>query len=316
MTDSFSHSIEGESDPDVRFACIYARTSSPNQRYNHSIGEQIDQCWRHCEQRDWEVNYTFIDECISGGTIDRPKFQLMLEKAKMNYFNVIVIWKIDRFARSLADLINLERKLSEWNVNLSSVTELIDTTSAAGRFNFRNLASFAEFERELIGERTRMGLHGLARKHGWPNSQPPLGYDIDGNKKLKPNPDEVRLVLAIFSEYMETKSMPQLAYNLNQRGISTKKGNKWSAHTIHKILTNKIYVGSYNVAGFKDHVEEYRILDKEIYEKVSQIRNRYRRGRGKKPTVPKDRRLKTIDKVFQKYDKFLQDTSTLEVTPT
>ncbi len=313
MTSSKDLSKGGDSEPIVRTAAIYARTSSPNQRYNHSIGEQIDQSWKHCDQRDWIVNYTFIDECIGGGTIDRPKFQLMLEKAKHNYFDVIVVWKIDRFCRSLIDLMNVERKLRLWNVNLCSVTEYIDTTTSVGRFNFRNLASFAEFEREIIGDRARMGLHALARKHKWPNPHPPLGYDIADNGKLKPNPDEVRLVLTIFSEYIETKSMPQLAFNLNQRGVATKKGNKWSASTIRKILTNKIYVGSYNVAGFKDTVEDYRILDDVTYDKVSWIRNRYRRGTGKRPAIPKDRRLKTIESVFQKYDKFLQDTSTLEV---
>ena len=79
-----------------KYSAIYARTSSPNQKYNHSIGEQVERCWKHSEQRGWEVHYTFIDECESGSTIERPKFPLMLENAKTGKFNVM-----ERFYPSL-----------------------------------------------------------------------------------------------------------------------------------------------------------------------------------------------------------------------
>ena len=294
---------------DQILAAIYARTSSPNQRYNHSIGEQVERSWKHCEQRSWEVRYTFIDECESGGTIERPKFQLMLENAKTGKFNVIVFWKLDRFCRSLVDLVNMERKLREWNVSLCSVTEYIDTTTSVGRFNFRNLASVAEFEREIIGERARMGLHALAKKHRWPNPHPPLGYDKGNDGKLIINTKEASLVTKIFNEYLKTSSMPQVAFNLNQKRILTKNGKQWNGRAIRTILTNRLYIGRYNVAGFRDYVKDYRIINDDVYENVTRVRLRYRHGTGKRPSMPRTRRLKTIENVFNRYQQFLVESA-------
>lgn len=298
---------KNEADPIV--AAIYARTSSPNQKYNYSIGEQVERCWKHCEQRGWEVRYTFIDECESGGTIERPKFQLMLENAKTVKFNVIVFWKLDRFCRSLVDLVNMERKLREWNVSLCSVTEYIDTTTSGGRFNFRNLASFAEFEREIIGERARMGLHALAKKHLWPNPHPPLGYNKTSDGSLAINPEEAILVKRIFTMYLEIKSMPQVAYELNQVRIFTKKMKRWNARSIHNILTNGIYVGRYSVAGFSDYVEDYKLLQNDLFNEVTKTRLRYKRGHARRPPMPKERRLSKINTVFDRYQRFLQEQS-------
>ena len=309
MTSSRNLSKGGDSEPTVRTAAIYARTSSPNQRYNHSIGEQIDQSWKHCDQRDWVVNYTFIDECIGGGTIDRPKFLLMLDKAKSGCFDVIVFWKLDRFCRSLVDLVNIERKLHEWDVNLCSVTEYIDTTTSVGRFNFRSLASVAEFERELIGERSRMGLYALAKKHKWPNAQTPLGYSRQENGKLLLEPKEADLVKRIFQSYLSLKSMPQVAYELNQDNIYTKKGKKWIPRAIRDILTNKIYIGEFNAVGVHDHVEEYRLLSDELYDQVTQVRLRFKNGAKNRVPMPQARRMATINKVFDHYHSILQSTT-------
>jgi site-specific DNA recombinase len=285
------------------YAAIYARTSSPNQKYNHSIQEQIDQCLKFCEDRNWKTSYVFIDECESGGNINRPKFQLMLEGAKANKFDVIVCWKLDRFCRSLVDLVNIQRKLLEWNVNICSVTEYIDTTTPVGRFNFRTLASVAEFERELIGQRARMGLHALAKQHKWPNSHPPLGYNRDSKGKLILNPKEKKLVNYVFDLYLDKKSMPQVAYELNQQNIRTKKKNRWNTRAIRDIITNGLYVGNYSVAGFTDKVEEYKIIEEDLFFKAQETRLRYfRRPRQR---MPIDRKKVKVDTVFNKYIDFL-----------
>ena len=100
--------------------------------------------------------------------------------------------------------------------------------------------------------------------------------------------------------------MPQLAYNLNQRGLFTKKGNKWKVSTVRNILTNKLYIGEYNVAGVLDQVEEYRILSDSLFKKASNLRVRYRTGKHKRPAMPVDRRKKTIRTVFNEYMNFLE----------
>jgi site-specific DNA recombinase len=253
-----------EKDKRPIFAAIYARTSSPNQRFNYSIKEQVDRCWKYCDEKGWVAKYVFVDEGESGRTTDRPKFQLMLEKAREGKFDAIVFWKLDRFCRSLVDLVNIERTLREWGIGLCSVTEYLDTTGSVGRFNFRNLASVAELEREMIGERARIGLHALAKRHKWPNPHPPIGYDKEEDGMLKVNKREARLIRWIFKRYTRNKSMPQVAFELNKRGIVTKNGKEWNARAVRDILTNEIYIGKYNVAGVEDQGRAYHPLNKRL----------------------------------------------------
>lgn len=288
------------------FAAIYGRTSSPNQRFNHSIEEQINQCWNACSKRGWIVRYVFIDECQSGSSVERPKFQLMLENAKTGKFNVIVFWKLDRFCRSLVDLVNVERTLRQWRVELCSVTEFIDTTTSVGRFNYRNLASAGELEREIIGERARLGMYGLARENKWPNPHPPFGYDKDEGAKLIINKDEARLVRRIFKMYIAKKSMPQVAYELSKEGISARKKGRWNAQAVREILTNPIYAGKYRVAGVENHVKECRIVIDETFRRASETMQRYKTAKAKRPSMPKDRWISKTKTLHRRYDAFLQ----------
>lgn len=284
-------------------AAIYARTSSLNQRFNYSIDEQIRLCRERCRQRGWTVRYIYREDAVSAKNTDRPKFMRMMERARERAFDVIVFWKLDRLCRSLADLVNTERMLRRWGVGLHSVTEQIDTTTPVGRFNFRSLASVAELERDMIGERARMGLHALARKHGWPNPWPPLGYNRDSEGCLKVNPDEASLVRRIFEIYLELKSMPQVAFILNREGVPTKRGKRWTQAAVGKILGNRLYIGEYRVAGVEDYVEEYRILDDDLFERAWKLRRRAK----KKGRIPEDRKTTTIDKVLREYLNFLHE---------
>ena len=285
---------------------IYARTSSPNQRMNHSIEEQVNRCWIFCKDRGWQVRYVFIDESIGGGTIDRPKFQQMLDKAKNGFINVIVFWKLDRFCRSLVDLVNVERNLRNWGVGLCSITEYLDTTTSIGRFNFRSIASVAELEREMIGERARMGLHALARGNKWPNPHPPLGYERGSDGKLVPIEKEAELVRRIFTRYLECQNMPQMAFELNGEGIATKKGKRWNARAIRDVIMDKIYIGSYSVAGVCCHVEEYRIINDSLFETTNEIRARYSMDGFERHPMGKDRRADAIDKAFEGFFKLIE----------
>jgi len=290
-------------------AAIYARTSAPNQKFNYSIKEQVSSCWKYCEERGWTVKYVFVDEGKSGENTERPKFQFMLEKARAGRFDVVVFWKLDRFCRSLVDLVNIERALREWGLSLSSVTEFIDTTTSVGRFNYRNLASVAELERELIGERARLGLYALAKEHRWPNPHPPLGYDKRDDGRLMVNVEEARLVRRIFGMYLSKKSMPQVAFELNKQGIRTKKEKRWNARAVRDILTNEIYIGRYNVAGVNDYIEEYRIVNNDLFQRAEETRLRYKVGGAKRPPMPENRRIMKIKKMFSKYLEFLKRDS-------
>ncbi len=298
---------EFESEGDT-FASIYARTSSPNQRNNYSIDEQINECRKYCAQRGWPIRYVFVDHCQSGRSVDRPKFQLMLEKAKSREFAVIVVWKLDRFCRSLVDLVNVEKMLRTSEVELCSVTEFVDTTTSVGRFNYRSLASVAELERELIGERARLGLYALARENRWPNSYPPLGYKKDSDGRLHVVTSEAKLVNKIFHEYFKKKSMPEVAYQLNSNSIGTKRGSKrdWNARAVRGILANKIYIGEYTVAGFTAHIDAVRIVDDQLFNKTQQIMARYNEPGAKRAAMPLHRKIAKVEKICERYQEFLE----------
>jgi len=287
----------GDEDP-IECAAVYARTSSSSQRFGYSIGEQVDRCVNRCEQMGWTVTYIFTDEAESGRNTDRPKFQEMLSKARADCFDVVVFWKLDRFCRSLVDLVKTEEQLNEWGVSLQSVTEYIDTTSPVGRFNFRNLASAAELESDLTSQRVQMGMHGLAKEHKWPNAMPPLGYEKTSEGKLRVLEDEATVVKTVFRLYRREKSMPRVAHLLNESGLQTKEGEAWRKQTVRKVLTNEIYVGRYSVADFEDHVEEYRILSDELFSDVVETRYRFRHAKG---TMERSRKKKKAKRILSEY---------------
>lgn len=120
-------------------AAIYARVASLSQESNCRINKQIARCREYIEQRGWIVYCLFVDEGESGRNVDRPKFQLMLEKARTGCFDAIVVWTLDRLSRSLVDIVNVGKTLRQYGVALCSVTEHFDTTKVAELFDFRSI---------------------------------------------------------------------------------------------------------------------------------------------------------------------------------
>ena len=283
---------------DARVA-IYARTSSSSQRFGYSIDEQVRRCWEQCRQAEWDVKYVFTDEAESGRDMERPKFQAMLDRAREGYVDIVIFWKLDRFCRSLADLVRTEEQLNQWGVALQSVTEYIDTTSPVGRFNFRNLASAAELESDLTGQRTKMGLYGLAQEHKWPNDCPPIGYDKTDDGTLHVNEREGKLVERIFRLYLQERSMPQVAFLLNDDGVRTKANKEWCRQSVKKVLCNELYIGTYQVAEYEDHVESYRIVSNELFESVTDTRYRFQHTKEKMDRKRKRLKSERILDVFR-----------------
>lgn len=296
--DRFSMS-PGSREPDesISVAAIYVRTSVSKPEYHYSLEEQLKRCWKRCEEQGWEVVFVFEDEAESGTTVDRPQFQDMLRKAREGLFDVVVFWSLDRFCRSLVDLVKTEEKLSEWGIALHSVTEFIDTASAVGRFNFRNLASAAELESDLTSQRVLIGMHGMAQEHRWPNNSPPLGYDLADDQTLVVIDEEAELVRTIFNLYLEVRSMPRVAHQLNERGYATKSGSNWDRWSVRKVLQNEVYVGKYRLGEYVEHVDEYQILSHDLYEEVESVRHRFQ----PKESMSKDRKQEMATKILDQF---------------
>jgi len=294
-----------------KIAAIYARVSSGKQLFGYSLDEQIRLAEERCKIMGWKVRYIFREDGESAGTTDRPKFQIMMEKARQQSFDVLLFWKLDRFCRSLLDVVNVEKQLGEYNVSLYSLTEQIDTTTSFGRFNFRNIASAAEWERDMIKERSRMGMKALALQNKWPNKLPPLGFQKGRNQHLRVDHNEAKLVKYIFKKYIEIKSMPQLAFMLNRKGVKAKRGGRWTAASVKKILCNEIYIGHYNVAGVESYIKEYRIISNNPFNKVQAIRRRH--GQNVEP-MPKNRKEATVERIFNEYMSYLKEEEQLPVS--
>lgn len=279
-------------------AAIYARTSSNSQRFGYSIDEQIRCCLEACEQMEWEPTFMFIDEAKSGRDTDRPEFQLMLERARQGLFDVVIFWKLDRFCRSLVDLVKIESELQELGVGLHSVTEFLDTTNPVGRFNFRNLASAAELESDMIGQRVKLGMYGLAREHKWPNQFPPLGYSKRKDGKLEVDSRESRLVRHIFQLYIIERSMPEVAHILNNKEYTPRRQESWCRQSVGKILRNELYIGKYRLAGFEDTVEAYRIVPDSLFLRAYDVRHRFTPSRR---SMSLDRKSRITDRILDWY---------------
>jgi site-specific DNA recombinase len=292
--------IPGDCNPDeaVSRAAIYARTSASKPDYHYSIDEQVSRCWDRCKEHDWDVVFVFTDKAESGRDTDRPEFQDMLGKAEQGYFDVVVFWKLDRFCRSLTDLVRTEERLDEHGVALQSVTEYIDTASPVGRFNFRNLASAAELESDLTSQRVQIGMHGMAKEHRWPNSDPPIGYELADDQTLGIDEEAAKLVRRIFRMYLKHRSMPKVAHLLNKGGKRTKEDNEWTRWTVGRVLKNEVYRGEYQLGDYQSHVEEYRIVSDELFEAVKEIRFRFKHEKG---SMEQDRKAKTATKILDRF---------------
>lgn len=287
-----------------KIAAIYARVSSGKQVFGYSLNEQIRLAEERCKIMGWRVRYIFREDGESAGTTDRPKFQIMIEKARQQSFDVLLFWKLDRFCRSLLDVVNVEKQLGEYNVSLYSLTEQIDTTTSFGRFNFRNIASAAEWELDMHKERCQMGMKALAKQEKWPNRILPHGYKKARNGRLKISPHEAELVRKIFRKYVKLRSMPDIAFELNKKGIKTKRGNKWTKVSVKRILDNELYVGYYEVADVKKYVKEYKIISPKLFNEAKTLRNRYRQD--VKP-MPKNRKEAVVDRIFDEYLTYLKE---------
>lgn len=286
-------------------AAIYARTSSPSQRFGHSIDEQVRQCVQRCQTQAWEIHHVFRDEAKSGKDTDRPMFQQMLKRAKQGAFDVLLFWKLDRFSRSIHHAVRLEKQFREWGVALHSVTEQLDTTTPAGQFNFRNIANAAEFERDMISQRTKMGHAARAAEGKWPNGTPPLGYETRTDGRLHIVEEEAELVQEIFRKYVELRSMPAVINWLDDNKCTGSVAKVWSPDAISVILRNQLYLGQYVIGEVEKEIPEYRIISDEQFDEATRIRTRFRSGFGKRSTMEIERKKARISQVTAQYEAWL-----------
>ena len=205
----------------------------------------------------WLASKTvYSDGGFSGGTMKRPGLSQLLDDIDRGRVDVVVVYKVDRLSRSLSDFAKMMELFDEKQVSFVSVTQQFNTTTSMGRLTLNMLLSFAQFEREVSGERIRDKIAATKKKGYWVGGQPPLGYRLqreDEAKGIYITPEEANLVRSVFAEYIEHRSPVKVSDQLNESGHTTKQwtsgngrvhgGKPFTAKYIRTILTNRLYIG-------------------------------------------------------------------------
>ena len=252
-------------------------SSIDNQRYAAEafIQSQLHAGWSALADR-------YDDFGFSGGTVDRPALKRLLADVEARQIDTIVVYRLDRLSRSLVDFGRLHEFLDEHEVSLVSVTESINTTTPHGRMMVNVLLSFAQYERELIGERTRHKIQAARRRGKWTGGMPPLGYDVapEGGR-LVVNRDEADQVRVIFDEYLQRQSLLSVAQELNRRGWRRKSwitkdgkvrlGKSWDKGNLHRLLTDSVYAGLQKLGGETFKADHPALVSRVTFDRVQRI---------------------------------------------
>jgi DNA invertase Pin-like site-specific DNA recombinase len=229
----------------VKRCALYTRVSSRNQldgNYN-SLETQREKLEAYVKsQPNFEVFKVYEDGGFSGEGLQRPGIQSMLQDIAQGKIDCVLSYKIDRLTRKPRDFYTLTEFFEKNRVNFISVTQHFDTSSAMGRLLRNIMMDFAQFEREMTGERTRDKMHQRAEKGYWNGGIVPFGY-MSHDKKLVPHPEESGIVRFMFEIFAATGSLARVKEELKLRGYTTRNGDSWGKTSIDNIVRNPVYAG-------------------------------------------------------------------------
>lgn len=223
---------------------IYVRVSTEEQvREGFSISAQKEKLKAFCLVNDWNDFKFYVDEGISAKDMKRPQLQLMIDHVKQGLIDTVLVYRLDRLTRSVLDLYKLLEVFEKHNCKFKSATEVYDTTSAMGRMFITLVAAMAQWERENLGERVRMGQIEKARQ-GQYSAPAPFGYDKKDNKLIV-NEDEARVVLDMVEKIEEGYTLRQLADYMNDESeVPPIRGYQWHITSLLTMLHNPVYYGA------------------------------------------------------------------------
>jgi site-specific DNA recombinase len=240
-------------------AAIYIRVSTQDQaQHGFSLDAQEESLINYAKALGYELYKIYKEEGKSGKNLNRPEIINLLKDAEEKKFQAIFIYKLDRFSRSLKDLILTIDHLKEIGVDFISLQDKIETASASGKLMFQIIGAFAEFERNIIGDRTIFTMERKAKEGGC-ITRAPKGYKLI-NKKLIVDEEESKKVREIFEEYLNTPiSLTQLA-----------KKNGFTTSGIIKLLHNTTYIGKVKFANKETDGQHQPMIEKELFDKVQE----------------------------------------------
>jgi site-specific DNA recombinase len=224
---------------------IYVRRSTDDEHQPFSIDAQISKLTSYIDsQPGWTLTATYSDDA-SGATTTRPGLHQALQAAQAGRYDTLLVYRVDRFSRRLADMMTLVDHLDNAGVAFCSATEHFDTATPMGRMFLQLLGMFAEFERSTIIDRVINGMTTKAGKGKWTGGTRPYGYLVDREQdRLAPHPAEAPILRQIFDLYVAGRHGTRtIATILNNRGLTNRAGKPWSGHNIGRIIANRVYLG-------------------------------------------------------------------------
>ncbi len=267
---------------------IYTRKSSEEgleQEFNslHAQREACEAFITSQRHEGWKaVPDRYDDGGFSGGSMERPGLRQLLADIDAGKVHVVVVYKVDRLTRALADFAKIVESFDSKGVSFVSVTQQFNTTTSMGRLTLNVLLSFAQFEREVTGERIRDKIAASKKKGMWMGGNPPLGYDVR-DRKLVVSAPETEIVRYIFTRYADLGSVRELKAELDRDGIVSKVrtsktgnvsgGKSLSRGALYKMLSNRIYIGEIVHKDKSYPGEHAAIVDTEIWERVQTLLN-------------------------------------------
>jgi len=288
---------KGTASKTIRCA-VYTRKSTEeglNQQFNSLdaqreaaeayIASQCHEGWLCLPQR-------YDDGGFTGANMDRPALQCLLDEIQAGHIDCVIVYKVDRLSRSLLDFAKMMETFDQQRVAFVSVTQQFNTATSMGRLVLNVLLSFAQFEREIISERTRDKIAAMRRKGKWSGGVPLLGYDLDLRKtRLVVNPKEAVRVRAIFALYLELGGLLPVVRELKRRRWRTKRwrtrqgevrgGRLFTKTNLHRLLTRFAYIGKVHHKNELYDGEQPAIVAAEIWQQVqAQLKDKRRSGCG------------------------------------
>ncbi len=225
-------------------AVIYARYSSDSQR-EESIEGQLRECTEYAERNGITILRSYIDRALSARTADRPEFQNMIKDSEQKLFDVVLIWKLDRFSRDRYDSAHYKRILKKNGVKVVSVKENI-SDGPEGIILESMLEGYAEYYSAELSEKIQRGQKENALKCKNNGGGVPLGYLLDKKaQKLVIDPTTAPLVVEVFEKYADGKSVRSIVEDFNARGLKTKRGQPFNINSFSSLLKNRKYIGEY-----------------------------------------------------------------------
>ena len=247
---------------------IYARYSSDNQK-EESIDGQLRECKAYAEKNGIQIVDTYIDRALSAKTDNRPRFQQMIKDSASKHFEVILVWKLDRFARNRYDSAHYKNMLRKNGVKVVSITETI-SQGAEGILLESLLEGMAEYYSVELAEKVTRGMMENALKCKYNGGTLPIGYKVDKEQNYLIDEVTAPAVVLAFKSYAEGMSMQHIANMLNYQGVRTHKKTKLDVDIVARMLHNRKYIGEYK---FKDVITPGgipAIVDKELFELVQE----------------------------------------------